>query len=115
MAAADTVEEDTIKDMIMEEVEVDMTRDTTKDMIIMVEVAVEADIPATNWQKVQNHQNPSMEIMMRNLDQSILKQAILKNHLVMDHLVIWRNQRDQNQRSSFMNYLYELFWLCIER
>merc|ERR1711933_180605 len=99
---ADTVvdmEEDTIKDTIME---VAMIRATTKDtirdmikvMIIMVEVAAEADIAAMNWQKMSNHQSLWRVIMMRNLDQSILRLVTLRSHLVISYLVIWRNQRD---------------------
>merc|ERR1712154_386769 len=103
-------EEDTIKDMIME---VAMTRATTKDtirdmirvmirvMIIMVGVAAEVGIAAMNWQKMSNHQSLWRVIMMRNLDQSILRLVTLRSHLVISCLVIWRNQRDPSQRSSF--------------
>merc|ERR1719277_1003979 len=107
--------EDTTKDMIME---VAMTRATTKDttrdmtrvMIIMAEVVAEADIPAMNWQKMSNHQSLWRVIMMRNLDQSILRLVTLRSHLVINYLVIWRNQKDPNQRSNF-NQFYELFVL----
>jgi len=111
---ADMVAEDTIKDMIMEVAMIrattkDTTRDMIRVMIIMVEVAAEADIAAMNWRKMSNHQSLWRVIMMRNLDQSILRLVTLRSHLVISYLVIWRNQRDQSQRSNFnhlMNYLY---------
>merc|ERR1719229_2007559 len=98
------------------------TRDTTRDMIrvmiIMAEVAAAEDIAAMSWQKMSNHQSLLKATMMRNLDQSILRLVTLRSHLVISYLVIWRNQRDQSQRSNFnhfMNYeLFVLFWLCIE-
>merc|ERR1712190_66572 len=113
------MEEDTIKDMIMEVAMTrattkDTTRDMTKVMIIMVEVAAEADIAAMNWQKMSNHQSLWRVIMMRNLDQSILRLVTLRSHLVISCLVIWRNQRDPSQRSNFNQFyeLFVLFWLC---
>merc|ERR1711902_234002 len=111
------MEEDTIKDMIMEVAMIRATtKGTTRDMIIMAEVAAEAGIAAMNWRKMSNHQSLWRGIMMRNLDQSILRLVTLRSHLVISYLVIWRNQRDPNQRSNF-NHVYELFvliWLCIE-
>merc|ERR1711972_341381 len=97
----------------------ELTRDLTRVMMIMVDtVAAEADIAAMNWQKMSNHQSLWRVIMMRNLDQSILRLVTLRSHLVINCLVIWRNQRDPSQRSNFnrfMNYeLFVLFWLCIE-
>merc|ERR1719461_518912 len=115
------MEEATIKDMIMEVATTrattkDTTRDMTKVMIIMAEVAAEADIAAMNWQKMSNHQSLWMVIMMRNLDQSILRLVTLRSHRVISYLVIWRNQRDPSQRSNFNQFyeLFVLFWLCIE-
>merc|ERR1712039_350085 len=112
---------DTIKDTIMEAAMIRVTtkdtiRDMTRVMIIMVEVAAEVDIAAMSWQKMSNHQSLWRAIMMRNLDQSILRLVTLRSHLVINYLVIWRNQRDPSQRSNF-NHVYELFvlfWLCIE-
>merc|ERR1719229_1707881 len=121
---ADTVvdmEEDTIKDMIMEVAMIRATtkvttRDMTRVMIIMVEAVAEAVIAAMNWQKMSNHQSLWRVIMMRNLDQSILRLVTLRSHLVISYLVIWRNQRDPSQRSNFNQFyeLFVLFWLCIE-
>merc|ERR1719411_403614 len=116
------MEEDTIKDTIMEVAMIrvttkDTTRDMTRVMIIMVEVAVEVDTAAMNWRKMSNHQSLLRVIMMRNLDQSILRLVTLRSHLVISYLVIWRNQRDPSQRSNFNQFheLFVLFWLCIER
>merc|ERR1712048_1507410 len=109
-------EEATEVDMVAEDMEEDTIKDMTRVMIIMAEVAAEADIAAMNWQKMSNHQSLWRVTMMRNLDQSILRLVTLRSHLVISYLVIWRSQRDQSQRSNFNQFyeLFVLFFLCIE-